>query len=148
MIFQRICKEFSKYESEVVKNYLSWTYRTSTSWLLLYIEWGAGCYLYRVINSEDDKYKTVPSLVLDQLIVSSTFQENAFRQKQDSLDPPQGRIVSQMQSTVLQDKSIIKSENQDLTSTEIDTTKDIIWMEKEISELKVRYKKKRQKLEQ
>ena len=53
-----------------------------------------------------------------------------------------------MQLTTLQVMIQIESENRDLTSSKIGTNHDITVIEQKISELQVKYKQKKQKLEQ
>ena len=53
-----------------------------------------------------------------------------------------------MQSTALQDKIQVGSENQDLTSSDVGSNNDTMEIEQKISDLSVRYKQNKQKLEQ
>ena len=52
-----------------------------------------------------------------------------------------------MQATALQDKTQKETENRNLTSNKIDTALDVIIIEQKISEVEVKYKQKRQKLQ-
>ena len=56
-------------------------------------------------------------------------QESASKQGVDTLDPPAAGSVPHMQSTALQGKTLIGSENQDLTYSEVDTIKNIMVIE-------------------
>ena len=53
-----------------------------------------------------------------------------------------------MKSTVLQNKTLIGSDNQDSTSSEVDASNNVTATEEKISKVEVRYKQKRQNLEQ
>ena len=53
-----------------------------------------------------------------------------------------------MQSTALPDEMLGESDNQELTSSEVDPSNDLIIILQKISDREVRYKQKRQKLEQ
>ena len=86
----------------------------------------------------------MPSKLPDQLNVSLEYQENTSVQEVT----PLAGFVPQIQLTALKDKTVVQSENQFLTSCEIDSTNDVIVIEEKISQLEVRYKKNRQKLEQ
>ena len=65
-----------------------------------------------------------------------------------SLDHPPAGFSPKMQFTALQDKVLIGSENQDSTSSEVHSNNVITVREQKISELELRYKPKRQTLDQ
>ena len=75
-------------------------------------------------------------------MVSQICQTNASKEE---IDTPLASFVPQVQSTALQDRTLIGSENKDLSSSEVDTINNITVIEQKISELKFRYNQKRKK---
>ena len=65
-------------------------------------------------------YDMVPSLLPNQLIISLTCQVPRPKQMLTLQDPPSVGFVPQIQSTALQDKALIGSDNQEMSSSEVD----------------------------
>ena len=63
---------------------------------LSYIKQGYGHHVYRDINNEDDKYKIIPSLLMNKLFISLNCQENVSKQQKAPLEPLPAGLVSQM----------------------------------------------------
>ena len=101
-----------------------WTYRMPTNSSLLYIERWTGWYIYKGIARDNVLYKRVPSLLksVNYLIDMPGKQTQTTV---TSLHPPPVGFLPQMKLTALQDKTLVGSENQDSTSSEVDSNSDL-----------------------
>ena len=70
-----------------------------------------GWYFYYDYNSDEDKFKIVPSLLVNQLTVSLTGQELYVKQKETSYGSQHDGFIPQMQLTALQDQIFAASDN-------------------------------------
>ena len=74
-------------------------------------------------------------LNINQLIISLACQEFMSKPKGTPQSPPPSGFLPHMQSTVLHDKFLIGSDNQEMTSGEVDQSHaDITEIEQKISE--------------
>ena len=85
----------------------------------------------------------VPHLLPNQLSISLTCQEPRPKQKWTHQGPPPVCFVLLKQSTTLQDKSLIGSNGQEITYSEVDKSNvEITVIKQKTSELEIKYRKK------